>query len=453
MTQTLTRVAGQPRSPRSHRPGLLVSLWRHQRSRVLGIIFLALLLTAVWFTYAIFTKKFTDYDRVTLHAARIGLQLPDRADVKIRGVLVGEVLDMKASDDGATLTLGIYPDKIDSIPADVTGAILPKTLFGEKYVSLVAPTGSHPRHLQTGDVITKTKVSTELQAVLRDVYPLLETIKPAQLNNTLNALATALEGRGEELGESLETLDDYLKKLNPQIPALVSDLKKLSGVADTYNAALPEISSILRNSITTATTLRTHQRELNDLLTGVTAFSKTANEFLTDNGDTLIQLGKVSDPIAKVLAKYSPEYPCLFGGLQNLQERENQAFRGYTLHINLETLPHPPRGYTTKDKPRYGDDRGPHCGELPDPSWSQTNLFTNVPNLDDGIDEPTGKGTDRAAFSNSSVSALGYAGSPAETKALDALLAPGMGVEANEVPDIGGLLVGPMARGAKVSLK
>ncbi|MDQ8035322.1 MAG: MCE family protein, partial [Bordetella sp.] len=48
---------------------------------------------------------------------------------------------------------------------------------------------------------------------------------PADLNATLTALATALEGRGEQIGQNLETLDSYLKRINPQIPALLEDLK------------------------------------------------------------------------------------------------------------------------------------------------------------------------------------------------------------------------------------
>ncbi|HEU4514058.1 MAG TPA: hypothetical protein VFR87_13210, partial [Nocardioidaceae bacterium] len=65
--------------------------------RVLGVAFLALLLLAVWFTYAVFNKSFTQYDEVTLRASKTGLQLPDRADVKLRGVIVGEVVDSRTS--------------------------------------------------------------------------------------------------------------------------------------------------------------------------------------------------------------------------------------------------------------------------------------------------------------------------------------------------------------------
>ena len=78
------------------------------------------------------------------------------------------------------------------------------------------------------------------------------------------------------------------------------------------------------------------------------------------------------------------------------------------------------------------------------------------PNFDDGVDTPTGKGTSRAATSyaptGSQLSGFGgYAGSPEESALLSDLLAPALGTTSDEVPDLGGLLVGPMVRGATVS--
>ena len=109
--------------------------------RALGVVFVTLMLASVWATYGVFTKKFTDYDEVMVRASKIGLQLPMRADVKIKGVIVGEVLDYEPTADGADITLGLYQDRTTDIPEDVTASILPKTLFGEKFVSLVVPEG------------------------------------------------------------------------------------------------------------------------------------------------------------------------------------------------------------------------------------------------------------------------------------------------------------------------
>ena len=81
--------------------------------------------------------------------------------------------------------------------------------------------------------------SIEVEKVLSDLYPLLRTVQPADLNMTLNAIATALEGRGEQLGENLETLDSYLKRLNPQIPQILDDLRLTAQVSDTYADVMP----------------------------------------------------------------------------------------------------------------------------------------------------------------------------------------------------------------------
>jgi phospholipid/cholesterol/gamma-HCH transport system substrate-binding protein len=76
------------------------------------------------------------------------------------------------------------------------------------------------------------------------------------------------------------------------------------------------------------------------------------------------------------------------------------------------------------------------------------------PNFNDGVDEPTGKGTDRVApgYFRRSYSA-DLAGSRQETDLLNSLLGPALGRTAADVPDLGALLVGPMARGAEVSLR
>jgi phospholipid/cholesterol/gamma-HCH transport system substrate-binding protein len=422
--------------------------------KLLGIGFLCLILAGVWLTYGVFTQKFTSFDEVTLDASTIGLQMPEHADVKIRGVIVGEVLGFSATDQGATVRLGIYPSQMHTIPANVTGAIVPKTLFGEKYVSLVIPQDPAPQSLRPGATIHRTEVPVEVQKVLADLYPLLRTVQPADINLTLNAISTALEGRGDELGQDLVTVDHYLKRVNPQIPQIVQDLRLTTSVSHTYADAMPEIAQILRNTIKTTGTLEDRRQQLQTLFTDVSSFSDTAHDFLQQNGDNIIRLGQVSRPQAQMLARYAPEYPCLLGGLVHAGKREAQAFRGFTLHIVLESLPNQPRGYTTADNPVYADSRGPNCLHLPNPPWNQSNPVRHQPNFHDGIDSPTGKGTDRVAPGYGSYTrGTGYAGGPGEASLLKSLLGPSLGVSAQDVPDLGVLLVGPMARGAKVSLR
>ncbi len=68
-----------------------------------------------------------------------------------------------------------------------------------------------------------------------------------------------------------------------------------------------------------------------------------------------------------LLAKYSPEYPCLLEGIVKQAPRLGNTFRDFIFHINLQLLPRQPRAYTAGDRPVYGATNGPNCANLPNP--------------------------------------------------------------------------------------
>ena len=342
------------------------------------------------------------------------------------------------------------PTRSTPIPANVTGSIVPKTLFGEKYVSLRDP-GGRPRgdSIEAGAIIERTQVSTEVEKVLSDLYPLLRTVQPAEINMTLNALATALEGRGDQLGENLETLDSYLKRLNPQIPALIEDLRLTAEVSDIYAEVLPEVATILDNTVTTTGTLEDREDKLNALFNDVAGFSDTARTSSTTTSDNMIRLGEVSAAQLRVLARYSTEFPCLIEGIVKAGDLQAEAFRGFTLHIVLETLPNQPRALRPQDEPRFGENRGPSCLNLPDPPWIAENPVRRQPDFNDGVDEPTGKGTSRAAdraTAASTPASSASRGTPAARPSPTCSATcsrPAWASTADEVPDLGAAARGP----------
>ncbi len=428
------------------------------KHRVLGVTFLLLLALFAGLTYAIFSKSLVSYDDVTLRSGKIGLQLPSRADVKIRGVLVGEVLKVSSNGDKADIQLGIYPKEAHIIPKNTTARIVPKTLFGEKYVALQVPKDPSSRSIEAGDTISESHVAIEVEKVLSDLYPLLRTVEPAQLNYTLTALADALEGRGEAIGQNLVTLDGYLKRMNPKIPLLVDDLNKLATVSDTYTQVVPELANVLRNSVTTGTTFVEKERKVQALFDDVAGFSRTSRDFLETNGSNIIRLSKQGQAQLPLFAKYAPEYPCLLNGIVGSIPREAQAFRDFTLHINLEVLPKQPRGYNPSDTPAYAE-HGEHsvplgsCEKAIHGGYGQQNLPPDslVPPIKDGVNygEPLGKKRAATGFDVTS----GYAGTRSEKGVVRSLASPAMGVPGDQVPDVATLLFAPLARGTKVSVK
>jgi len=417
-------------------------------NKLLGVAFIGLLVAGVWLVNAVFTQKFISFDKVRLSTDTAGLQLPARADVKIRGVIIGQVTKAESGPDGAELTLGIKPSKITEVPENVTASILPKTLFGEKYVELVIPSDASTKSLKAGAHITQTQLPIEVEKVLNDIYPLLRAVQPAELNYTLNAMADALEGRGDEIGQNIETLNSYLQRINPQIPAFMDDLRLLAKVTGTYADVAPQIADTLRNTVTTGNTLLTKQDKLNAFLREVSSFSDTAKSFLDANGTNIVRLGQLSEPQTALLKRYSPEFPCLLDGLVKQAPMLASTFRGFVFHIDMVTIPRQPRGYGVKDKPVFGADNGPNCVGLPSPKVP----LTNVPNLADGVDK-LGRGDSQRTAPNVDTYDTNAAAGPFQKALFSALTAPMMGIPVDQVSDLTTLLFGPLAAGTEVSMR
>src|SRR5262249_13583348 len=194
----------------------------HRRLVVAGVAFLTVIALLIAFSIAVYDKTFDRVTTVTIEADRAGLQLAKFGDVRVNGALVGQVRKVDQKGDQALITVALDPDEAEQIPDNVSVQIMPTTLFGQKFVSLVVPDRPSSTPLSSGDVIPADRVDTnvELSQILNRLFPLLRAVRPADLNATLNALSTALAGRGEQLGRTMDQLDHYLGEIDDHLPTL-----------------------------------------------------------------------------------------------------------------------------------------------------------------------------------------------------------------------------------------
>ena len=428
------------------RPAGLAALVRLRLSGVAFIVVIALL---VALTIALYQKAFTPVVKVTLESDRIGNQLSAPADVKLRGLIVGEVRSVSSKGNGATIGLALDPTKVKLIPKNIEARLVPKTLFGEKFVDLVLPASPSADHLRAGDVISQdqSKTAIETERVLDDMLPLLQSLKPAELSLALNALSSSLRGRGNRLGGNFVRVDAYFKQFNPELPALQEDFKGLADVTQSYAAAAPDLLRLVDNAAAASRNLVDQKQELATFLSSTSTFSDTFTRFLDANQDRLITLASASRPALGVYARYAPEYPCLLKGLTTWQPRVENSFGGLQpgLHITLEVT-RDNGAYTPGQEPKYLDDRGPQCYGLPHPQVPAPDI-----NFRDGYKDGQ-PGTTQAASATAANPALYPNGAVAQRQLLDSVVAPVLGVPYDGVPDIAELLFGPMARGATVGL-
>lgn len=375
---------------------------RRRRNQALGLVFIVLLGLLGWLAVAVYDKAFSEDVLVRLRTDRVGNQLKAQADVKVRGVPVGTVREVRTNGQGADVLLALDPGQLHLLPRNVSARLLPKTLFGQRYVSLIIPDNPDARPLAAGVVIeqdTSTK-AVELEQALRDLLPVLQAVQPQKLASTLGAMAQALEGRGKPLGTTLVSLNGYLDQLNPKLPELQADIGRFADTLATYQQAGPDILDALSELTTTSRTIAEQRQHLSDLFSTLTTASNDLNGFLNANGRTLIALSDASRPTLELLARYAPEFPCLLGTVTALKPRVGKAFGVGTnqpgLHLTLTV--NPSRG----SGPPPGLPAGPHCPE---------------------------------------------------SRLVNELVGSATGVAPSSLPGWSGLLVGPLLRGTEVTLR
>src|ERR1700736_6202008 len=167
-----------------------------------GLVTIAVVAAVVAVAVGLFRGSFTATTPVTVLSPRAGLVMNPDAKVKLRGVQVGTVRSLETLPDGrAVLHLAMDPSQLQFIPANVSVDIASTTVFGAKFVQLVDPADPSPTAMYPGQVLDAQQVTVEINTVFEQLTSVLSKIDPAKLNQTLGAIASAVNGRGHEIGQ------------------------------------------------------------------------------------------------------------------------------------------------------------------------------------------------------------------------------------------------------------
>ena len=410
------------------------------RRRVAGVVFLVVIGLLVELAIAMYQKKFTDTVDVSLNTDRAGNQLSIHADVKMHGVIVGEVRTIRSTGSGAVLSIALNPGKAKLVPRNVLAQLLPKTLFGEKEVALaVPPEGAGPA-IRSGDVISQDHSSTalETETALNDALPLLQSLNPEKLSTALNALSQGLRGHGDQLGNNLALNARYLAQLNPALVTLAKDNQGLADFANNTADATPDLLRTLDNLSFSGRSLVDQKAALEGFLSQTATFAASARSLVADNEQRFVALARDSLPSLNLYAHYSPMYPCLLNRIAFSEVEGERVFGGHQpgLHITVEAVKdHGP--FVTGDEPQNKETRNFPCFGLgPKPIVP----FPSYANIQDGYrdsapPEDPGKGPGgccRAQWFGQAVvvptsSVVGRRSMPAGTTELEALLLAPLG--------------------------
>lgn len=229
---------------------------------------------------------------VTAVVADAGGALRKGSDVKMGGVLVGKVVSLERHASGGVLVdMEMSEDDLEYVPKNVVARILPATVFGTTFVDLVVHGEPAEEHLEAGDEVEPdtTQGTLEFQQALDDIDRLVKALGPAELASAIGSASQALDGRGDQLATTVGTLNSYLARLNPRMPAVREDLEALAVTIDVLDEVSPDLLDATEDALVFGNSLIQQEAALTAMLTGGARLAERSSGFLSRNERRLVR--------------------------------------------------------------------------------------------------------------------------------------------------------------------
>ncbi|MFF2554031.1 MlaD family protein [Nocardia sp. NPDC058058] len=344
----------------------------------IGVLFLVVCALS---THLLLAKSNGSLDRkvsVIAELSSVGDGLPEKSDVKFRGLLVGAVHAVTPARPGAPniVHIDLKPQYASGIPNTVTARIVPSNAFAVSAVQLVDHGPAAP--LTPGDRIGEDHtLPTQLfQSTLARVRELLGAIGRPGADRTLGlirTLADATAGKGATLTATVDGINRLVEEMNRLStedtgPATLHTWEQAIG---TLGDTAPELVDALHSTVAPMRTIAERGPDLTNLLLGADNTMATTGTALDHHLDQLIDITTQLTPVVGVLADGADEYPAVMLRLNNVIDKffgelwtrtgDKLAF-SFKLVVSLTPL----RLYTRADCPMYGQMRGPSCDSAPE---------------------------------------------------------------------------------------
>lgn len=329
---------------------------------VIAIVAVAVLSVAQFF------NAFASTTPVNLVADRAGLVMNPDAKVRLRGVVIGHVKSIATTDDGKVkLKMSVDSDQMHRLPSNVQAQIESNTVFGAKSVDLVIPDNASPNQLQSGATIDSANVVVELNTLYQRLVNVLAKIQPEKLNATLSAVDTALEGKGNQIGQGLADLSNFLGKTNRHLDSLNRGIEAGGITMQTYADVAPQLTRIIDDAVFTGNTLRDNSSNLDAILVNATGMANTINGIIAPKKAQIISMLSNLNPTAELLGYQSADFKCFLTATASLVQspRADIIFGKGSGALQLDTGVMPGTSMYTypNDLPKVNADGPPSCAD------------------------------------------------------------------------------------------
>ncbi|MEO3829538.1 MCE family protein [Actinomadura sp. B10D3] len=267
----------------------------------------------------------TYYD-ATFGRAGQGLD-PGKSEVKVRGIAVGEVDDIRLAGSGR-VTVRIRVDKGVRIADTTVATVEPVSVFGPKDLSL--DLGAHELSgpfLEDGGRIAKTNDPKELSDTAWPAYNLTKAINPDDVATILHTFGAGLSGQGPALRRTIENgaiVVDATYRDRAAINALLNDINGLSGTFASRGDTIARFAGDF-NQLSRVVTARPDK--VSQLLDESARLGTTLGTNLERHGGNLGKIVDTGGQVVRVVNGQRRNVPVLIDGLKGFFALLSQIIR------------------------------------------------------------------------------------------------------------------------------
>ncbi|WP_181696063.1 MlaD family protein [Nocardia sp. GTS18] len=343
---------------------------------VRGVAALSVVVATIGAMIARSEGAFTETVEVTAMLVDVGDGLPQRSDVKYRGVLVGTVRAVEPADRGAPnrIRIELLPEHAAGIPSTVTARVVPSNVFAVPSVQLIDNGPGTPLTPGASIPEDRSRASVQLQTSLTALSRIADAVGRPESDPTVGILETlerATRGRGADAAAAATQLERIVRAYRAEASGGDDTTSLLTGLTEAVHGlrdAAPDLLAALHNAVVPLRTVAEQRARLTELLTAGVATGEKVGTALNNRTDSIIDLNSRLGPVLAVLAAGSGN----FVQMTTSQTRIATVFahdfwqpdtQSGTAKVIVELTPH--KQYTRTDCPRYGDLAGASCANGP----------------------------------------------------------------------------------------
>ena len=241
-------------------------------------------------------------------------------NVKIAGVAVGKVSDIRLVDGRARVTMKVRNGY--RVPSDTEAAIRWRNLLGQRYVYLYP--GTSPVVMAKGATIAKTRSVVDLGELFNRLGPIVKAIDPQQVNAFLDSIVQALDGNEGAVRSAIADLGTVASAIAARDQAIGRLLDNLATVSDAIVDRDVQIRQTLDSLVALAATFSENTAVVDKAITNLGSISQDLGALLRANRG---QVDSIIANLVVVVKTVQAKLPQVDQVMRNLDQATAALFR------------------------------------------------------------------------------------------------------------------------------